>query len=122
MKENESVTFEEFINELQMEYEYHLNGGTLYRQETTRLSIFVAEAVEEVAPFMTRESAAITVKKILHKENEERQLDVSEMLFHVSRDLYRRKNMPKEIISEIEKRRRRIIKNKLSLIRVEKRK
>lgn len=122
MKENESVIYGEFINELQMEYEYHLNGGTFYRQETTRLSILVTEAVGDVAPFMERESAVTTVKRILPRENTDRQTDVSEMLFHIARDMYRKRNMPKEMKNEIEKRKRKIITNKISLIRVEKEK
>jgi hypothetical protein len=63
-----------------------------------------------------------TVKRILPRENTERQMYVSEMLFHVARDLFLKKNMPRVMKNKIEKRRREIKNNKISFVQIEKRK
>lgn len=39
------VSFADFLHELQKEWEFHLNGGTSYRQKTAELSLEVARKV-----------------------------------------------------------------------------
>lgn len=96
--EVKQVPFEDFVQELEFELNYHqLSGGTFYRQQTAELSLMVAKKVGDVSPFLKRNNTEEIVQKLLPLESEERQKDVSEMLFHVAFDLNRKINRSEKL-------------------------
>lgn len=94
--ENEKVSKEELVKELEDELAYHLNGGTTYRQDTTRYSLTIANFLPGTELFFNREQTLEKVKELYPDMDEYRLLDVSKMLNVIVRDLHSKKTLDEE--------------------------
>lgn len=94
--EEEKVTKKEFVKELEDELAYHLDGGTSYRQDTTRYSLSIAQSLPDIAILFDREYTVEKVKEFYPNMDEDRLQDVSKMLNVIVRDLHNKKNMDEE--------------------------
>lgn len=94
--EEVKVTKEEFVKELEDELAYHLDGGTSYRQDTTRYSLDIANSLPDTSLIFDREKTYDKVKEFYPDMDEERLQDVSKMLNVIVRDLYSKKNLDEE--------------------------
>src|SRR5699024_281555 len=75
-----TVKYENFLEQLQQQYEYLSRGGSEYRQHTARLALFVANRLRDVTCFMEPQKSLYTVKQVLSSDSEERIKDVAKML------------------------------------------
>ncbi|MBO1002875.1 hypothetical protein ACFSKI_03595 [Pseudogracilibacillus auburnensis] len=108
---NENLSFEDFVNKLRQEYEYHKNGGTEYRQETARLSLDVAMEVKEVKPFLNPLSSKKLVLKHLPLLDNHRKDDVAKMLRVLAKSMYLENNTTNEVKEYVDRK----MKNKMKL-------
>ena len=93
------VSKSELLEELKRELNYHENGGTKYRQDTTRWAMKVAQNdFVEPEKLVQRNSAHELVKLSLNLHDEERVNDVSKMLSVVTRDLLNKKMLPDDVV------------------------
>lgn len=104
--EEKKVTKEEFVKELEDELAYHLDGGTSYRQDTTRYSLEIATSFPDIYTFFYREQSYETVKEFYPNMDEDRLKDVSKMLSVIVRDLHMKKNMSEELKEELARRKK----------------
>lgn len=101
-----SISKEELLTELQSEHHYHEEGGERYRQETTRLALLVANSLPDTHIFFDRSNTLEVVRTLVKDADEYRLLDVAKMLSIITKDLHRKKNMPEDIKSCLEKRKK----------------
>lgn len=92
-----NISKEELITELQLELRYHEDGGTGYRQETTRLALQVANSLPDTNIFFDRSQTLQVVRTFVKDVDEYRLLDIAKMLSVITKDLYRKKNMSDEM-------------------------
>lgn len=92
--------YEKFINELEDEYQYHLNGGTSYRIKTAQLSLEVAKKVGDIAPFLEQETSKETVYNMNPGLDLHRIEDVAKMLRVIAKDI--KNNSPRLLKKESE--------------------
>lgn len=92
-----AVTQQELLIELEKELQYHLEGGTSYRIQTSRFALQVVEKNRDVAYFIDRDSAYNVVAEALPNQDEYRLQDVSKMISVIVRDLELQKTLPPEI-------------------------
>lgn len=109
--EEKKVTKPELLNELEDELAYHLDGGTSYRQDTTRYALSFAKTVPDIYVFFSRDDSYHRVRDYYPNLDEDRLKDVSKMLSVIVRDLHMKKNMSEELKAELAKR----IKNRKPL-------
>lgn len=100
------VTKEELVKELAGELHYHSNGGTTYRQDTTRMALEVARQLADTSLFYNRTQSLSAVRSLLRESDEHRLLDVSKMLSVVTRDLHRKKTLPGDVKAYVEVKRK----------------
>jgi NurA-like 5'-3' nuclease len=105
MVKEQGVSYTVFLQELQKELVFHLNGGTSYRQKTAELSLEVAHKVGEVTPFFERNVAKQTVSCLLPNLDQQRVEDVAKMLHFIAKELYLNANLPKEVKVYVEQKR-----------------
>ncbi|MFD2762421.1 hypothetical protein [Lentibacillus juripiscarius] len=87
MRQSETVSYRDFLEELQKEANYHEYGGTSYRYKTARLSVDVAKRTGYVDLFFDKNMAGRLVAHLLQKEDWERVSDVTKLLHAVALDL-----------------------------------
>lgn len=103
--EEYEITFEEFLQELKREVEFHTNGGTSYRQQTARLSLDIANRVAKVTPFYKLEDAKEIVSKIFPNLDRYRVEDITKMMHVIARELRCKVNMPDELSKYVQEKR-----------------
>lgn len=74
------VSFKDFIEKLQQQYDYLLEGGTSYRQRTAELALEVARKVDSVSPFYDNNEAREAVIQLYPDLDVDRREDVAKML------------------------------------------
>lgn len=99
------VSFADFLHELQKEWEFHLNGGTSYRQKTAELSLEVARNVRTVVPFLKRDVAKQTVSRLLPGFDNYRVEDVAKMLHVIAKELHMNATLSDEVKDYIQQKR-----------------
>jgi hypothetical protein len=97
-----TVSKQELVNELLSELDYHQNGSTTYRMETTRFALQVATQLVSTKLFFDRNKTLEFVRRALNEVNEHRLLDVSKMLSVVTRDLHNKKTLPEDAKAYVE--------------------
>ena len=103
----ETVSFAEFVQELQGELEYHQKGShNNYRMVSAELSLKVAVAnqVDEFSLFLNRDIVKEMVAQ-LPEINLERRSDVEKMLSTIARDLFRKATQSDEVKKYVEQKR-----------------
>ncbi|PLS19229.1 hypothetical protein CVD28_02125 [Bacillus sp. M6-12] len=97
MNEEITVSFLEFVKELEQEYKYHANGGTSYRTETAKIALEVAKKTGKSTPFLHREATIQYVTTFFPHLDEERIKDVVKMLHVIAKDLHLKANLSDEM-------------------------
>ncbi len=100
------VTLQEFVSEVEKETQLLQTGATRYRQQTATLSLKVLRNVQEVTPFLKRDSAFQFVSNVLKTVDVDRQMDVAKMLHLLLTDLTTRSQLSDEFKAKLEERRR----------------
>ena len=93
---NENVSKDELVKELEDELAYHLDGGTKYRQDTTRYSLAIAKSMPGTDLFFDREQTLAKVKDLHPDMDVDRLQDVSKMLNVIVRDIHSKKNLDED--------------------------
>jgi len=110
------VARQDFLDELEKEFEYLKNGGTSYRVDIAELCLFVAQRVEEVDSFFDRENAQKVAASLLPDANLERLRDVAKMLNTVIDCFYLEATTPDEVKKKLLERKRKRKSLKLTSI------
>lgn len=97
--------FQEFLNELKKEIEFHSNGGTNYRRISAEYSLQIARMVGGFPPFLDRKNAEKIVAQLYPNLSIEKKKDISKMMNVIARDLYRKTNMSDEIRQYVQEKR-----------------
>jgi hypothetical protein len=98
--------FDDFLNEIRKEVNYHSEGGTSYRQKTSELSLVVASKVGRITPFFDRKNARQIVIGMVPDADKNEVEDVTKMLQVVARELKRKATLPESIKDYIDQKRR----------------
>lgn len=112
MNDTKNLSFEEFVESLEQEYKYHLDGGTKYRQLTVKYSLEVAKRVKNANSFLNQETAQQLVVRHLPSLDQDRLNDVSKMLRALAGRMHHEKNLSDELRDNRSKKRN----NKLKFI------
>jgi len=100
------VSLQEFVAEVAKENQFLQDGATMYRKQTAALSVQVLQSVQEVAPFLTRETSLQVVSDVLKSFDEDRQADVAKMLHVILTDLTTRTQFTDEFKAKLAERRK----------------
>ncbi|WP_164217315.1 hypothetical protein [Virgibacillus sp. YIM 98842] len=92
-----NLSLDEFIANLNQEYEYHKRGGTEYRQHTAKLSLEIALKVKKVHPFLDPVESKKLVYTHLPDADNERKHDVAKMLRVTAKSMYLEMTTPEEV-------------------------
>lgn len=111
-KENIVMDYDKFKMKLEQEYEYHLDGGTNYRQKTAKLAIEVASKNKIVNSFFDQTESRDKVSSLFPDLDKHRKDDVSKMLRIIANSIYIEQTTSNEVIQYRDK----LMKNKLKLI------
>ncbi|MFD1609831.1 hypothetical protein [Oceanobacillus luteolus] len=103
------------FDSLEKQYNFLANGGTNYRLETTRLSLYVVKKAMMFEPFLNHKATKELVRQLLGDVNNERLEDVAKMLYLNANVEYRRANDSPEFKEALKK--RRANRKKLELVK-----
>lgn len=106
IKKENKVPFDKFLQELQMEFDYHANGGTSYRKTAAMLGLEVARQIGDTAPFFDLETSRETVLALYPELDTERVEDVSKFLCTIAKDLYFKVSLSDDVKSYIQQKRK----------------
>lgn len=98
--------FETFVTELQKEVRYLQNGGTSYRIATAELSLRLADHVQDIVPFLDKNSAKETVSNFWPELDHHRKSDVAKFLHCVALDAQHSATVAPEAVMEYVKQKR----------------
>ncbi|MBN6185659.1 hypothetical protein JQN58_01510 [Aneurinibacillus sp. BA2021] len=97
--------FTDFLQELQKELQFHLNGGTSYRQRTAQISLDLARQVGEISPFLKLDTAQATVSRLLPTLDHDRVEDVAKMLYVIAKDMQMYATRSDDVIAYVQQKR-----------------
>lgn len=95
------VPFSAFVEKLQQQYDYLLEGGTSYRQRTAELALEVARKVGNVNPFYDNDDARELVNQLFPELNLHRSEDVAKMLRVVVNRLHLNATLSDEVKAHV---------------------
>jgi len=83
------VSCAEFLSELQKECRHLQKGGSSYRMATAELSLHLVSQINDIVPFLDRNSAKETVSMYFPSLDQDRRNDMAKFLFFIATDVHR---------------------------------
>jgi len=103
MRNQTNVTYENFMNELQQEYEYLKEGIINYRAETASMCLELAKNADDFMLFLDYDDTFEFVQKSLDVDTD-RLKDVTKMLYTILGDLHLKANLSEKTKVELARR------------------